>query len=185
MNPYSLPKTAVIGGKTYPISWDFRDILEIIGVLTDPSRPEFLRWHTALALFYEGDVPADRGEAARFLWEFVGQGRENPGPKLFDWQQDADAILSDVNRVAGREVRGEGMHWWTFLSFFHGIGQGQLSLRVGIRDKLRRGKKLEPWEQEYYRQNSAAIRLTQPETEETRREKEHWESLLSAPRNSP
>lgn len=173
MNPYTLPKSACIGGKSYPISWDFRDILEVIGYLNDQSYPTYLRWHIALNLFYEGDVPQELGDAMDFMTDFIGKG--TPGPKLFDWTADADAILSDVNRVAGREVRGEEkLHWWTFLSYFHAIGQGQLSLRVGIRDKLRRGKKLESWEQEFYRANRDTIRMTAPDSPE----KQRLEALL-------
>ena len=71
-------------------------------------------------------------------------------PKLMDWEQDARAIVADVNKVAGMEIRAlTYLHWWTFLSWFHAIGEGQLSTVVSIRDKLRRGKKLEQWEKEH------------------------------------
>ena len=33
------------------------------------------------------------------------------------------------------------------------MGQGQFSLVVSLRDKLRRGEKLESWEREYCRRN--------------------------------
>ena len=38
MNAWKLPQSAVIGGKQYGISSDFRDVLEIIGYLTDTKR---------------------------------------------------------------------------------------------------------------------------------------------------
>ena len=69
-------------------------------------------------------------------------------------------MVADVNKVAGQEIRAMPfLHWWTFLSYFHTIGQGQLSTIVGIRDKLRRGKKLESWEKEYYRENRDKVEL--------------------------
>ena len=43
------------------------------------------------------------------------------------------------------------LHWWSFLSAFDAIGDGTFATVVGLRDKLRRGKKLEPWELEFYR----------------------------------
>lgn len=180
MNLYCLPKTLTVAGREYAVSADWRDILEIIAVLNDPERPEYLRWHIALALFYEGCVPGDREAAALAMAAFIAMGEDKPGPRRFDWQQDAAAIISDVNRVAGTEIRAlPFVHWWTFLGWFHGIGQGQLSTLVAIRDKLRRGKKLEDWEREFYAQNRETVRLRTPESRQDRQEKARLEKLLA------
>ena len=178
---YQLPTQACIGGKSYSLHCDFRDMLEIISYFEDPDLPDFLKWEIALALFYEGDIPpADYPEAMDCLKRFLAYGESAPaGPKLLDWEQDAQAILADVNRVAGKEIRSEKfVHWWTFLSWFHGIGQGQLSVRVAIRDKLRRGQKLEDWEREYYRENKALIDLKPRYTAQELAEKARIEKLL-------
>ena len=163
-NLWQLPQEAVIGGKTYGIHADYRDILEIFSYLQDPDLPEFIRWSVALGLFYDGPVPeGDMAEAAEYFRRFVSCGTEeeqNPGPQLIDWQQDAQDIISDVNKVAGREIRElPFLHWWTFLGWFHAIGEGQLSSLVAVREKLRRGKKLEGWEQEYYRRNKSRVQM--------------------------
>lgn len=161
MNAWSLPRHATIGGEKYSINADFRDVLEIIGYLTDNTRPTFLRWQIAIGLFFEGKIPAvHQEEAMKYLVDFISYGAEDdkPSPKLIDWEQDAQLIVSDVNKVAGMEVRAVPfLHWWTFLSYFYGIGEGQLSTVVSIRNKLRSGKKLEKWEQEYYRKNKEVI----------------------------
>lgn len=159
---WQLPRTMVLGGREYAVNADFRRALQILTVLEDPQYPEFFRWQVALALFCDQEIPDEHlAEALEFLGDFLRCGAaDTPGPKLLDWQQDAAVILSDVNRVAGREVReAEFIHWWTFLGWFHAIGQGQLATLVAIRDKLRRGQKLEPWEQEYYRQNKKSVDL--------------------------
>ena len=52
MSLWELPEQAQIGGKTYRIHGDFRDILEIFGYLNDPDLPEMFRWRVALALIY-------------------------------------------------------------------------------------------------------------------------------------
>ena len=85
-----------------------------------------------------------RQEAMEKMSLFLCAGRpEKPGPKLLDWEHDAPLIVADVNRVAGTEVRSmEFLHWWTFLGWFHALGEGQLSTVVAIRGKLARGKKL-------------------------------------------
>lgn len=164
MSSWQLPVSAVIGGKTYPLHADYRDILEIFSYLEDPDLPDYLRWQIAVALLFEGEVgDADQKEAMEYLCWFVRGGTEEteqPGAKLLDWEQDAPLIVADINKAAGQEIRAlPFLHWWTFLAWFHGIGQGQLSLVVSIRDKLRRGKKLESWEKEYYREYKHRVDL--------------------------
>ena len=183
MTPWSLPQTAVIGGTKYKLNTDYRDILEIIGHLNDLENPEWLRWQIAVALFYECvDFPEEHlQEAMEYLSEFIscGDSSTTPAPKLLDWEQDAQIIVSDINKVAGREIRAlPYLHWWTFLSYFYGIGEGQLSTVVSIRDKLRRGKKLEKWEQEYYRENKSRVDMKKRYTPEELAEQERLKKLL-------
>ena len=163
MDLWSLPTSAVIGGVEYPINADYRDVIEIFRYLDDPDKPEYIRWRIALALFYEGEIPDEhRQEAMEYLARFISCGESNrkPAPKLLDWEQDAQFIIADVNKVAGKEIRlVPFLHWWTFLAYFHAIGEGQLSTLVSIRDKLHRKKKLDKWEQEYYCKNASKIRL--------------------------
>lgn len=163
MSPWELPTTAAIGGRLYHLHTDYRDVLEIFRYLDDPDKPEQLRWRIALALFYEETLPPENWQAAmEYLAAFLrgGQQEASPGPKLLDWQQDAQLIVADINKTAGQEIRAMPyLHWWSFLSWFHAIGEGQLSTVVSIRDKLRRGKKLESWEQDYYRKNKKRVDL--------------------------
>lgn len=182
MTPWMLPESAEIGGVKYEINTDFRVIIEIINVLTDPNRQEYVRWLTAIALFYAGEIPDEHErEAMEYLAAFISYGEKDtkPGPKLIDWEQDAQAIVADVNKVAGVEIRATTyLHWWTFLSYFQAIGEGQMSTLVSIRDKLRRGKKLEKWEQEFYRENRARVDLKKKYTAEELAEQERLRKLL-------
>lgn len=182
MNAWRLPQSAVIGGVKYPINSDFREVLEIIKYLTDARKSEYSRWMIALSLFYEGEIPAEhQEEAAKFLSDFISYGvpEDKPGPKLMDWDQDAQLIVADVNKVAGKEIRAEEyLHWWTFLSYFYGVGEGQLSTVVGIRSKRAKGKKLDKWEQEYYRDNRKKVDFQTPETPEKAELKEYFNKWL-------
>lgn len=182
MNTWALPKTAKIGEKEYNINTDFRDILEIIQHLNDPEKPEQIRWMIAIGLFYEGDVPSrDMEPAARYLADFISYGmqHESKGPVLLNWEQDAQMIVADVNKVAGKEIRNmEYLHWWTFLSYFYGIGEGQLSTVVSIRRKLKSGKKLEKWEQEYYRENRSRVDMKTHETKDKKQMQEYFNKWL-------
>ncbi len=180
---WALPVRAVFDGCAYDLNADFRDVLEVMQYLQDPQLPEFIRWQVALGLFYRQEVAAEhQSQAMEYLGWFLTGGcpdGDKPGPKLLDWQQDAPAIISDVNRVAGGEVRAMPfLHWWTFLSWFHGIGEGQVSALVAIRDKLRRGKKLEGWEKEFYRQNRNRIQLKKKYSPQELRQRQQLQDLL-------
>lgn len=182
MDLWKLPKTAEIGGTVYPINVDFRDILEILRYLNDESRPLYLRWQIALGLFYDGEIPyCDQQEAMQYLSEFIsyGQPEGKPGPKLMDWDQDAQMIIGDINKVAGIDVRGvDFVHWWTFLSYFYGIGEGQLSTVVSIRSKQSKGKKLEKWEQDFFRENKDKVNFRQPVSAEKKAAQIYFDKWL-------
>ena len=182
MNLWSLPVSATIGGREFPINSDFRDVLEIVNYLNDGSKPLYIRWQIALSLFYEGDIPQkDQAEAIEYLSEFIsyGETEDKPGPKVLDWEQDAQIIIGDVNKVAGKEIRCEKfIHWWTFLSYFYGIGEGQLSTIVSIRSKKRSGKKLEKWEEEFYKKNKSKVDLQKPKTTEDTAAQEYFKKWL-------
>ena len=182
MNLWSLPVSATIGGTKFPINSDYRDVLEIVNYLNDGSKPLYIRWQIALSLFYEGDIPQkDQAEAIEYLAKFIsyGETEDKPGPKVLDWEQDAQIIIGDINKVAGKEIRCEKfIHWWTFLSYFYGIGEGQLSTIVSIRSKKRSGKKLEKWEREYWSANKAICVLKPKLTAEEQAEKDRLKALL-------
>lgn len=163
MTGWSLPTALTVGGREYRINADYRDILEIIAYLQDEDA--LTGRYVALALFYEGfedmlraDYPQAMAELARFI--DLGEDPEEgtPPPKTIDWEQDRTVIVSEINKVAGLEVRSlPFLHWWTFMGYFGAIGEGQLSTLVAIREKLRKGKKLESWEREYYQQNRSRV----------------------------
>lgn len=183
MTPWVLPQQAVFGGVIYPIHSDYRDVLEIFSYFEDPDLPDSLKWQIALALFYEGEIPGEYlQKALEFLAEFLKGGRqspEKPRPKLLDWEQDGAVIIAEVNKVAQQEIRAlPYVHWWTFLSWFHGIGEGQLSMLVGIREKLRKGKKLEPHERDYYREHRAQVVLKTRYSREELEQRQALEKLL-------
>lgn len=165
MTCWELPKTAVIGQYEYRLNTDYRDILDIIERLNKRSRPEWTDLYVCMSLFYEEfeKMPAsDYEEAIKTLFWFISCGQDtedqSPAPKRMDWEQDSPLIISDINRVCGQDIRAlPYLHWWTFISWFCGIGDGLLATVVSIRDKKRKGKKLEEWEREYYREHRNQI----------------------------
>ena len=180
IDSWSLPTSATIGGVKYTINADYRDILEIVKYLNDFSKPDFLRWQIAIGLFFDGDIPVEnQREAMEYLAEFISYGEvsDKPSPKMLDWEQDAKLIISDVNAVAKTEIRAlPFLHWWTFLAYFYSVGEGQLSTVVSIRNKRRKGKKLEKWEEEFYKENKDLVEFKKkgPEDIEVKKYFEKW-----------
>lgn len=180
---WQLPERAQIGGCSYGLNTDFRVALRIIGFLNG-ELPEFIRWQVALRLFYQEPIPPQQEQAAMaYLAWFLGGGEDAPakaGPKRMDWEVDAAAIVADINRVAGQEIRSlSHLHWWTFLSWFHGIGEGQLSFLVGIREKRHRGEKLTAAEEDFYRRNRDRVDMKKACSAEEQAEKERLLKLLA------
>lgn len=183
MNSWTLPKTAMIGGREYKLRCDFRDVLKIFSYFGDPDLADVLKWQIALFLFYEEEIPQEhRYEAMAFLADFITCGKKETkaAPRLLDWEQDANIIIGEVNRVAGCEIREKPfIHWWTFLSYFHAIGEGQLSFIVSLRQKRLRREKLSEWEQRYYAENRDVVELKPKYSREETAEKERLLRLLT------
>lgn len=182
MNGWELPRKASIGGRAYTLHCDFRDILEIFTYFENPDLPEYLRWRIGLALFFGEELPVQyQTEGMAYLSAFLhgGAQEQKAAPRLLDWEQDAAIIVAEVNKVAGQEIRSlPFVHWWTFLAWFHAIGEGQLSALVGIRDKLRRGKKLEGWEKDFYREHRAQVELSKRYSQADLAEQKRLKQLL-------
>jgi len=62
------------------------------------------------------------------------------------------------------------LHWWTFFSYYMEIGEGLFSQVVSIRSKKAQHKKLEKYEQEFYRENKKLVDIRKPLSEEEQRQ---------------
>ena len=185
MNAYSLPTSIEIGGVEYGIRSDYRAILDIMISQNDPELDQNAKTYIFLSIFYTDwqKIPPDRlEEAVKKESEFIDCGCRDDGrpkPRLIDWEQDAGLIIPAVNAVAHTEVRAVPyMHWWTFFAYYMEIGESLFSNVVNIRSKRARGKKLEKYEQEFYRENKGIIDLKQ-ESAESRMEAEMFEKWLA------
>ena len=175
VSKWNLPYYVNVYGEKYKINPDYRNILEIINTLNNFEKSELIRAYAALMLFFEDSEKINDDmlqEALNQMMIFINCGEESAddsaqkSPKLIDWSQDYLMIVSAINKVAGKDVRTEeSLHWWTFISYFMEIGEGQLSLVVSIRDKLARGKKLEKWERDFYKNNRGKIDFKRKYTE--------------------
>lgn len=159
---YDLPKSVEIDGKKYAIRTDFREILDIFEAMNDPDLTDEDKSIVTLNIFYYDMPPYEVWNEAlkQFVW-FVNMGEDEPNkarPKLMDWSQDFNYIVAPVSRVIGKDVRGiKHLHWWTFLGAFYEIGECTFSQIVAIRDKKQKGKQLDKWEKDWYREHRELV----------------------------
>lgn len=171
-----LPKSLAVNGREHAIRTDYRAVLAIFQAFADPDLSDREKCAVCLQCLYK-DVSAipkeDIQQAVEAAYDFIGGGREHEdeghGAKLLDWEQDEALIFSAVNKAAGCEVRAlPYCHWWTFLGYFNEIGEGLLSAVISIRGKRAKGKRLDKWEKEFYREHKGMIdikrRLSAEET---------------------
>lgn len=174
MYAWDLPTSLEVGGKEYKIRTDYRVILDILSAMNDPEifepgmteeekkTEQILTMLQILYIDFDSMPEKYWKEAAEKAVEFIDcgiKGDDTPKPRTMDWQQDAPIIAPEISKVAGRDIRIGETHWWEFFGYYLGIGEGVFNTIVGIREKKRKGKKLEKWEQEFYTNNKSLVDL--------------------------
>lgn len=173
MNKWSLPTSTTINGKTVEFNADFRNIIQIMIILTEPNLLEEERIEIALEMFYNSsEYKDDISTAIEEMYAFISQCDDDTTPTnkkpLYNWEKDFDIICAPVNKNLGFDCRGkEFLHWWTFLSAFMEMGECTLNTYMGIREKLNNGKRLEKYEEKIYRDNRNKILLKPKYDDET------------------
>ena len=165
---YSLPYTVEIDGKEYRIrnNCDYRVVLDVIEALNDPELTDEERGKCALFIFYGDELNniTNIDEAVKQMIYIINGGEndnepQTEKPKLMDWQQDFKYLAPPISRVLGYDVRTPDRftHWYTWLGGYMEVGECTFSTIVSIRSKKAKGKKLDKWEQEYYREHKKII----------------------------
>lgn len=183
---WRLPTAIELQGKEYAIRTDFRAILDIIAAQNDPELTDEEKIVVLLEVLYKDQVPAELlEEACRKAGEFIDAGmgehedKKPPSPRLMDWEQDAPILIPAINKVLGTEVRMQDyVHWYTFLGAYMEIGEGLFASVVSYRNKKAKGKKLEKWDQEFYRSNKRLIDLKVRKPERDEQEKDELRELF-------
>ena len=166
ISSWSFPTSLTIAGKEYGINSDYRAVINVFTALTDyelKKENNYVQSAVILSLFYDDyeTIPEEHWqEAFDQMKAFIDMGIEDDSkaPKLMDWEQDAPIIIPTINKVLGTEIRAEKyIHWWTFLGAYMNIGESLFSNVIHIRSKKAKGKKLEKWEQEFYKANKSII----------------------------
>ena len=165
---WSLPYSVSIDGKEHSIrnKCDYRIVLVAIRALNDDDLTIEEKINCALFIFYENISEIEDFETATKEMFRIINGGEQPESnqeqktQLMDWEHDFQQIAPPISRVLGYDVRtpDKYMHWYSFLGGYMEIGECTFNTFVGIRDKKIKGKKLDKWEEEIYRNNYKKIK---------------------------
>lgn len=175
-----LPYSLIVDGKERAINCDFRDIILICNAFNDPELNTAEKTIVMISNLFVDDLweLGNIEEAIKQAVWFIDWGKEfknkEKSPRIMDWEQDYNLIISAVNKSANvLDVRDlPFMHWWTFLGYFSDRGECQFSSITEIREKLNKGIRLEKWEKEILRENRDQIILKNKASEEF--EEEMW-----------
>lgn len=181
-----LPTSLEINGEEFKIRTDYRDILTIISAFNDPELEDtekFLICLYILFLDFEDIKPEAYEQAYKQAIWFIDCGEDpkegKKSARLMDWEQDERILFPAINRVAGCETRAqEYIHWWTFMGYFMEIHDGVFSQVLSLRQKKSKGKKLEKWEQEFWRSNKDLCVLKPKLSKAEQEEKDRLNALL-------
>lgn len=171
---WEFPTSLNIGGVDYEIRTDYRAVLDLFAALSDPeltdSDPQmtaYMQSRVILEIMFPDcdSIPAEHiQEALDKVAEFIDMGisDDRKKPRTMDWEQDAPILIPAINKVLNCEIRAQKyMHWWTFLGAYMEIGESLFSNVIHIRQKKASGKKLEKWEQDFYKENKSLIDFKQ------------------------
>ena len=142
MDRWTLPKTLNVGGKDYPIRYQYHAVLSVLSAYSDPELEPDEKQEIMLTIMFPNasEIPREHiADAIQKASEFIDCGQKDDGkpkPRVMDWNQDADIIIPAINKVAGMEVRANpDLHWWTFWGYFLSIGAGRKRRYISGRKK--------------------------------------------------
>lgn len=183
---WDFPTSLNVGGVDYEIRTDYRVVLDLFAALSDPELTDsneqmtsYMQSQVIMQIMFPDcdNIPHEHWqEALNKVSEFIDMGitEDTKKPKTMDWEQDAPILIPAINRVLNCEIRAQKyIHWWTFLGAYMEIGESLFSNVIHIRQKKATGKKLEKWEQDFYKENKSLIDFKQKD----RRSSEEKEEL--------
>ena len=180
-----LPTSLEVNGREEPIRYEYTAVLDAMSALNDPDLEDKEKIYAFLYIIYENfeefgnDDFAPAFEAAA---AFVNNGATDESKdniRIVDFEHDYNVLIPAINRVAGKEIRScKDIHWWTFLGWFMEIGECTYSTVLNIRNKRKKGKKLENWERDFYSANKKLVDLQPKLSEEEKQIKERLSKLL-------
>lgn len=123
-----LPRRVEAGGRAWPIDPDFRLMVELESAVTSPEGllPETLGG--LLGRFYPQSIPQDAAGAVDGMLWFYRCGKEEgaeggaPGhTRLYDFEQDGEALYASFLQAFHIDLTTDSVHWWQFRQLMFGL----------------------------------------------------------------
>lgn len=125
-----LPNFVIVQGKRYEIETDFREWIRFCELVEDDSVSIWIKCSLMMKWYYE--APKDLEAAIYALGDFLSakdmyrdHDKKNQNAKsepAFDFNEDAGCIYAAFVECYGIDLQKiTYMHWWKFLSLFHGL----------------------------------------------------------------
>ena len=170
---WDFPICVTINDVDYPIrnKCDYRVVLDVINILNSKELSPREQISMAFFVFYGEDFCCPDYEiASKEMFKIINMEdserieeieKESSKPPIMDWKHDFPSIAPPISRVLGYSVRDPERytHWYDFVGAYMEIGECSFSTIINIRQKLQNGKKLEKWEEDFYRDNRQKVDL--------------------------
>lgn len=162
---------------------DFRIVLEVIQCLNDENLDDINKIKCSLYNFYKkiydeinssddiieniSDWEISERDISLYIEmiKIINIGEIPDGKpvenKLMDWEHDFNNIIPPINRVLGYSVRDKQnyTHWWDFVGAYMEIGDCYFAQIVSIRNKIKKGKKLDEQDRQFYKEHKNEVDL--------------------------
>ena len=126
--------------KGYPISADYRNMIQVNMILREPDISDAEKTVAALEQLYPETPPDIQLALDGLTWFYsrgelegasAGQEGGKPAPRAFDFDQDANLIYAAFYAAYGISLTTvEFLHWWEFMALLEGLPENTLLKRI-------------------------------------------------------
>lgn len=132
-----LPHRVTAEGRTYRVNLDFRRVLKLLAVMADENLIDEAREYLALKCVMRRPPRSAKRRAAVLASVCAvcfPQRKKATGPKMTDFEQDADLIRAAFMQEYGVNLWRDRLHWLEFSALLAGLPEGsRYSDVLGIR----------------------------------------------------
>ena len=119
-----LPDSVTVGGKTYRVDLDYRNVLRMIDVLGREEMLPSAREYVALRCVMKRP-PKNAGPVLAALRDVLFSADSEPAEqKLTDFEQDADLIRAAFLQAFGINLWRDRVHWLEFTGLLGALPEG-------------------------------------------------------------
>lgn len=131
-------KRIVVDGVTYRVDFSFNTVLDACQLLQETSMSEKDRQDLVLWLVCPDQIPARKRSAVLSAYFDALDGKQRPGEKVLDFEQDAGYIRAAFLQAYNVDLETEigRLSWWKFSELLSGIPSNtKLSEIIDIRTR--------------------------------------------------